>query len=104
MGEAGWNANPAPFDFFDGKGVIENLVRELAIPKVRFKALDAEEAPHLQPGRAAEVLSSGAVLGWVGELHPLATEAYEATAPVVAFEFDVDALVKACLLYTSRCV
>ena len=95
MGEAGWNANPAPFDFFDGKGVIENLVRELAIPKVRFKALDAEDAPHLQPGRAAEVLSGGAVLGWVGELHPLATEAYEATAPVVAFEFDVDALVKA---------
>lgn len=95
MGEAGWNADPAPFDFFDGKGVIENLMRELAIAKVRFKALEADEAPHLQPGRAAEVLAGGAVLGWVGEIHPLAADAYEATAPVVAFEFDIDALVKA---------
>lgn len=95
MGEAGWNVNPAGFDFFDGKGVIENLVRELAIPKLHFKALSADDAPHLQPGRAAEVFSGGAVLGWVGELHPLAVDAYEAAAPVVAFELDVDALVKA---------
>lgn len=95
MGDAGWNVQPVSFDFFDGKGVVENLARELAIPKLRFKALSADDAPHLQPGRAAEVLSGGSVLGWVGEIHPLAAEAYEATAPIVAFEFDVDALVKA---------
>lgn len=61
---------------------------------MRFKALSAEEAPHLQPGRAAQVLSGGTVLGWVGEIHPLAADAFEATAPVVAFELDLDALVK----------
>lgn len=94
MGDATWNAAPAAFDFFDGKGVIENLARELALPKVRFKALSAEEAPHLQPGRAAEILSGGTVLGWVGELHPLAVKAYDADAPVVAFELDLAALVK----------
>ncbi len=90
-----WNATPAPFDFFDGKGVVESLARELALPKMRFKALSAEEAPHLQPGRAAAVMSGGTTLGWVGELHPLAVDAYEATAPVVAFELDVEALAKA---------
>ena len=95
MGEAGWNSAPAAFDFFDGKGAIENLARELALPKLRFKALSADEAPHLQPGRAAMVLSGGTELGWVGELHPLAVDAFEADAPVVAFELDVDALVKA---------
>lgn len=93
MGDPAWNASPAPFDFFDGKGVIESLLRELATPKVRFKVLSAEEAPHLQPGRAAQVLSGGTVLGWVGEIHPLAVDAYEANAPVVAFELDLDALV-----------
>lgn len=96
MGEVGWNDHPSAFDFFDGKGVIENLARELAIPKLRFKALDSDEAPHLQPGRAAQVLSAGKVLGWVGELHPLALAAYEVQAPVVAFELDMDALVKSC--------
>lgn len=94
MHDAQWNNTPAPFDFFDGKGVIESLIRELAIPKARFKALSADEAPHLQPGRAAEVLSGGTTLGWVGEIHPLACEAFEAQAPVVAFELDLEALIK----------
>lgn len=91
----GWNEQIPAFDFFDGKGAVENLARELALPKLRFKALTAEEAPHVQPGRGAQVLSGGTVLGWVGELHPLAVDAYQADAPVVAFELDVDALVKA---------
>lgn len=94
MGDSAWNNTPAAFDFFDGKGIVESLLHELATPKVRFKALSAEEAPHLQPGRAAQVLSGGTVLGWVGEIHPLAADAFEATAPVVAFELDLDALVK----------
>ena len=94
MGDAGWNDAPHAFDFFDGKGVVESLARELALPKLRFKALSADEAPHLQPGRAAQVLSGGTVLGWVGELHPLAVDAFEAHGPVVAFELELAALVK----------
>lgn len=94
-GEASWNSREVAFDFFDGKGVVENLLRELCIPKVRFKALSAEEASYLQPGRAAQVLTGGTVLGWVGEIHPLAVSAYDAKAPVVAFELDFDALAKA---------
>ena len=82
------------FDFFDGKGVIESLMRELALAKPRFKALSAEEAPHLQPGRAAQVLDGGTVLGWIGEIHPLACDTYEVQAPLVAFELDLDALIK----------
>ncbi len=95
MRDASWNAPAVPFDFFDGKGVVESLGRELAIAKLRFKALTAEEAPHLQPGRAASVFAGGTVLGWVGELHPLAVDAFEAEAPVVAFELDMEALERA---------
>ena len=94
MDDAAWNAPAVPFDFFDGKGVVESLARELAIPKLRFKALAADEAPFLQPGRAAQVSSGGSVLGWVGEIHPLAVQAFEAAAPVVAFELDLEALAK----------
>lgn len=94
MGDKAWNNNPAAFDFFDGKGAVESLARELALPKLRFKALGAEEAPHLQPGRAAAVLSGGTELGWVGEIHPLAAQAFDAQGPVVAFELDLEALGK----------
>ncbi|MGI6590563.1 MAG: phenylalanine--tRNA ligase subunit beta [Eggerthellaceae bacterium] len=95
MQPKGWNVDPAPFDFFDGKGVLESIARELALPKVRFRKLEGDSAGHLQPGRAAEMLSGGAVIGWVGELHPLAVQAYDAKGPVVAFELDVNALVRA---------
>ncbi len=94
MRQDGWNAKAQPFDFFDGKGVLENIARELALPKVRFRALSAHDAPWLQPGRAAQFSSDGAVLGWVGEIHPLVVRDFEAEAPVVAFELDMAALEK----------
>lgn len=94
MREDAWNSKAVHFDFFDGKGVVENLARELALPKLRFKELVAEDAPQLQPGRAAEVLSGGTVLGWVGEVHPLVAAAFDAEPPVVAFELDMTALEK----------
>lgn len=94
MGEGGWNQARQPFDFFDGKGILESIARELALPKVRFKALDADVAPWLQPGRAAELISAGAAIGWVGEIHPLAVRAFGAQAPVVAFEIDLQTLEK----------
>lgn len=90
--EPGWNQPSVPLDFFDAKGVLENLFRELAIPKVRFKALDPERGPWLQPGRAAEVLAGGRQLGWVGEVHPLALEAFHVKGPVVAFELSEEGL------------
>lgn len=93
MKDATWNQPAVPFDFFDGKGIVENLARELALPKLRFRAADEMTLSHLQPGRAAEVLSGGTVLGWVGEIHPLAVEEFCAQAPVVAFELDLNALI-----------
>ncbi len=83
-----WNDEPPALGFFDAKGVVENLVRELAVPRVRFKALSADEAPWLQPGRAAQVLSGGSVLGWVGEIHPLAARDFDVEGAVAAFELD----------------
>lgn len=95
MQDQGWNVDPRPFDFFDGKGIVESLARELAIPKLRFKEIAPDAAPYLQPGRAAEVLSGGTVLGWVGEIHPLTARTYEIEVPVVAFELDTAALISA---------
>ena len=94
MNDPAWNKESLNFDLFERKGVIESLMRELALAKPRFKALSAEEAPHLQPGRAAQVLDGGTVLGWIGEIHPLACDTYEVQAPLVAFELDLDALIK----------
>ena len=55
-------------DFYDGKGVLETLARELGADKLRIRAA---ELPYLQPGRSAEVLIGGSPVGWLGEVHPL---------------------------------
>ncbi|MBQ9068767.1 MAG: phenylalanine--tRNA ligase subunit beta [Eggerthellaceae bacterium] len=93
--DASWNLPSRAYDYVDGKGVVENIAGELGLTKLRFKALEANEAPFLQPGRGAQVLSGGAIVGWVGEVYPLAVAAFDAAPPVVAFELDVKALAKA---------
>ncbi|MDR2493585.1 MAG: phenylalanine--tRNA ligase subunit beta [Coriobacteriales bacterium] len=94
-GEPDWDRSSKTLDFFDGKGVIEGLARELNIPKLRLKAQDASDAPWLQPGQAAEVCSGSLVLGWLGVMHPLAASAFGVEAPVVAFELEETALLQA---------
>lgn len=94
MGDVSWNRKPMPLRFFDGKGIVEELLDQLRIPKVRFRVAEGENYAFLQPGRCAEVMSGGTVLGWVGEIHPDAREAYDIDIPVVAFELNLEALLK----------
>ena len=94
MGDVTWNHKPMPLRFFDGKGVVEELLSQLRTPKVRFRPADGDDYAFLQPGRGAEVLSGGTVLGWVGEIHPDARDVYGIDIPVVAFELNLEALIK----------
>ena len=92
MGDISWVKKPMPLRFFDGKGVVEELLDQMRVPKVRFRPAEGEGYAFLQPGRCAEVLSGGVVLGWVGEIHPDARDVYGIDIPVVAFELNLDAL------------
>ena len=89
-----WNNTVDKLRFFAGKGIVEELLEQLRVPKVRFRVAEGEGYDFLQPGRAAEVLSGGTVLGWVGEIHPEAREAMDINQIVVAFELDLDKLIK----------
>ena len=96
-----WNATYPNLDFFDAKGVVERLLAALRIEKIRWRAAEPAAYAFAQPGRVAEVLSGGTVLGWVGELHPRSLANYEVEAPVCAFELDLEQLLK---LASSRIV
>ena len=89
-----WNSKFPDYDFFDAKGAVEQLLTALRLTKVRFKVADAQRYPWLQPGRAAEVLSQGEVLGWVGNIHPASLQKVGVDVPVVAFELSVEALLR----------
>lgn len=90
--EDSWNQKHAKLDFFDAKGIVEQLLAALRITKVRYKVADPERFGWLQPGRAAEVLADGVSLGWVGNIHPNSLERFGVSDAVVAFELSVDAL------------
>ena len=89
-----WNQKYAEYDFFDAKGSVEALLDALRLTKVRFKVADPEQYPWLQPGRAAEVLSQGQVIGWVGNIHPASLQKIVVDEPVVAFELSVEHLLR----------
>ena len=93
-GDITWNQKYLPLRFFDGKGIVEELLAQLRVEKVRFRPAEGEGYGFMQPGRGAEVLAGGTVLGWVGEIHPEVREAFDIAAPVVAFELSLDALLR----------
>ena len=89
-----WNQKFGEYDFFDAKGAVESLLDALRLTKVRFKVAEPEQYPWLQPGRAAEVLSQGEIIGWVGNIHPANLQKVGVDVPVVAFELSVEHLLR----------
>ena len=89
-----WNQKLPKLDFFDAKGVVEQLLAALRITKVRFKPADTERFGWLQPGRGAEILAQGEQIGWVGDIHPNALKAFDIDVPVVAFELPLAQLLR----------
>lgn len=83
-------ADAEPYDFFDLKGDVEEILWHGAALRPGFTA---GEWSVLHPGRqAAVVTSGGAVVGFCGELHPRIAEAWGADGSVYVAECDLGAL------------
>jgi phenylalanyl-tRNA synthetase beta chain len=72
-------------DFFDAKGAIENLLRQLGL-KASFESSDDEG---LYPGRGADVIVEDDKVGVVGDLHPRVAQAFELSNTVGLIEIDL---------------
>ena len=81
-----WGSAMRPVDLFDVKGDLAALVAP------RTLTTDRGAHPALHPGRAARVLVDGAVVGWLGELHPRLVRHFELPRAPVVFELDLAAL------------
>jgi phenylalanyl-tRNA synthetase beta chain len=65
----GWLKPGEPLDYFDLKGVVENLLRGFGIGDVAY--VPPAGAPFFHPGVSAEIRGGGVVLGALGELEPV---------------------------------
>ena len=81
-----WTGKSRLVDFFDVKADVERL---LAPAHAEFVAA---EHPALHPGRSAQVLLNGRVIGHVGELHPRWRQAWDLPHAPVVFELDLNAV------------
>jgi len=84
-------------DFFDFKGVIEELLSSIGLLNAAaFEAYasgnDGPALPFMHPGRTALVNISGENIGYFGELHPKARENYQIGERVYAAVLDLEKL------------
>jgi len=84
-----WGSTVRNIDFYDIKGEVELL---LAPKTARFEKTCH---PALHPGRSANVIVDGRIVGVIGELHPQWLQKYELPLPPVLFELDLDILEQA---------
>jgi len=88
---AHWSGPPRAVDFYDGRGVLEHLLRGLAVTEIEWRAPE-QALPYLDPGSSAELLHSGSVLGRVGMLDSALGERFDLSRPVVVAELELEAL------------
>jgi len=83
-----WRDDRKSFDFFDAKGVVEGLLKQLGLVPV-FEPGDDEG---LLLGKSANVILDGDKAGVVGNLHPRVAQAFELSDTICLIEMDLDKL------------
>lgn len=87
----GWNQTNDMVDFYDAKGIIEELLANLRVTRYTVEA-GTHYAMH--PGKTALFKKGRNVIATVGEVHPAVLSAYGITKPVYIFELDATTVMK----------
>jgi phenylalanyl-tRNA synthetase beta chain len=87
----GWAQSSALVDFYDLKGTIENVLTAFGLEHVRFAAIPTQ--PYLHPGKSCTLTTEdGALLGYLGEVHPRTLSAFDIEQPVYLLDLDAEEL------------
>ncbi|MDO4641771.1 MAG: phenylalanine--tRNA ligase subunit beta [Neisseria sp.] len=84
-----WGEKNRTVDFYDVKSDIENL---LAGKDITFAKA---EHPALHPGRTAEIIYNGQIIGFIGEIHPKWLQKYDLPQAPLVFELNMDTVLDA---------
>ena len=87
----GWNQTNDMVDFYDAKGIIEELLANLRVTRYTV-----ETGTHyaMHPGKTALFKKGRDVIATGGEVHPAVLSAYGITKPVYIFELDATIVMK----------
>lgn len=90
--QSSWNQKPHDMDFFDMKGILENLFLELNIGDVSFRPSKFEA---FHTGRQASLFVGEQELGSMGEVHPTIQRRLDVTQRIIFAEISLHALMQA---------
>lgn len=77
-------------DFYNLKGIIENLVDAFNIPNCEYASESKNTTFH--PGRCANIIADGKIIGTFGEVHPSVSKNFGMSQRVYAAELDFNTL------------
>lgn len=83
-----WSEQSRKVDFFDMKSDVETLLSFSAAEST----FEAAAHPALHPGQSACIKQNGALIGWIGALHPEVQKALDIDQRVFVFEFKQSAV------------
>ena len=86
--ELSWHTDKEPLDFFDAKGVVENLLNQLGLEAT----FGASNDKGLFPERGTNIIIDDNQSGIVGNLHPKVAQAFELSRTVCLIEIDLEKL------------
>ena len=87
-----WNAKPVPYDFYDLKGIVQEIFTKLGFKNYQIKRSAATE---LHSGRSADVFVGRELIGSFGEIHPDVLENFDLNKKaVLVAEFSIDLIKK----------
>lgn len=88
-----WNQKARPVDFYQIKGIVEQYLDNLAVAGTITFVTD-QSRPEMHPGRTANILLDGEVIGFIGEVHPNVAKEYKISETYV-FEINLEAVLAA---------
>lgn len=86
-----WGEKESEFDFFDLKGIIENLLAVLRIPQVIYKNIGLKT---FHSGRQASLFIDSLELGSFGEIHPSIQRRLDVPQRIFFAELNLEAFLK----------
>ena len=86
----GWAQGEEVVDFYDAKGLVEQLLATYHITKVAWQTEGLD--PFFHPGKSCVICSGKTVLGALGEVHPRVLSRYEIDVPVFLLDLDTEAI------------
>jgi phenylalanyl-tRNA synthetase beta chain len=86
----GWAQGGEDIDFYDVKGMAEELLALFQVDKAAWVADSGE--PFLHPGKSCAVYHDDVLVGTLGEVHPRVCRAYDIDLPVFVLDLDLEAL------------